>query len=58
MCFPLSRLAGRWEANLKLRESVTAQPNAQREITDAELDAIIREGHLDESDGEGTVDAP
>ncbi len=58
VCFPLSRLAGRWEANLKLRESVTAQPNAQREITDAELDAIIREGHLDESDGEGTVDAP
>ncbi len=62
VCFPLSTLASRWEANLKSRDQrVTVAVNAQPEITDAELDALIKAEHLDEPaphSDEGTVDAP
>ncbi len=59
VCFPLSTLASKWEANLKSRDQrVTVLANAQPEITDAEIDAMIASGQVDAApdNTEGTVD--
>lgn len=61
VCFPLSRTASKWEASLKSRDQrTTVTPkNAQPEITDAELDAMIESEQLDDAHRtEGTVDEP
>ena len=46
ICFPLSMLAAHWENRLKERDTLTsaAAKKAPDEVSDAELDAILRNG--------------
>jgi len=58
ICYPLSKLASRWEEKLKSRDAMYAdapKKKAPDAVTDAELDAIIESGEIENLDLEELI---